>query len=103
MNQLRLQFSRSFAISRVLKDIDPTEAELKAYLKKMPKYKKVRENMKRFQKDDGVPIHLKGGFLDKLTLFTINTGIIAGFVYFQYWLAETYWITPAWYSDNQDE
>jgi len=52
-----------------------------------PGYLKVREKYKKFQVDDGVPIHLKGGPLDKVLYYTTLVGCGLGLA----WCAEYYY------------
>jgi len=42
-----------------------------------PGYIKIRERYKKFQIDDGVPIHLKGGPFDRVMYYT--TFVLCGF------------------------
>ncbi|KAI5747792.1 hypothetical protein M8J77_018580 [Diaphorina citri] len=104
MNQLK-QFSRSFAFSRTLRQLkgDSTDQELQDYLRKVPKYKKVRANMKRFQEDNGIPIHLKGGLWDKILLNLIIVELVGGFVYGIYWTVKTKIIDVPWYCSSQNK
>lgn len=99
MNQLK-QFTRSYAISRVLRSRDPMESQLQEYLKIMPKYKKVRENMKRFQKEDGVPIFLKAGLRDKLNFYAIVGATVGSLAYNWYLWVPLFWLNPVWYSET---
>ncbi|KAK7789178.1 hypothetical protein R5R35_006798 [Gryllus longicercus] len=44
-----------------------------------PGYKKIRSTMEKFQVEDGVPVHLKGGAMDKIlyqaTIFLCAIGL----------------------------
>lgn len=41
-----------------------------------PGYLKIRETYKRFQVDDGTPVHLKGGPFDKI-LYSVTIAMVA--------------------------
>uniref|UniRef100_A0A8D8RGB8 Uncharacterized protein n=1 Tax=Cacopsylla melanoneura TaxID=428564 RepID=A0A8D8RGB8_9HEMI len=105
MNQMK-QLVRGFALfgrSSQSSLQDQTEKELQEYLKQMPKYKKIRDKMKHFQKDDGIPIYLKGGAMDKISLSLILMGTIGLFGYAQYWMIKEKLIGSVWYCESHQD